>query len=143
MRKEDFVDTTYESPWNTAQVVATAAGFGLGWANASQEDDAERRSAQPDHSACAEDVPISGRLVDLEGRPVAGATIRHQEILEPDQGDLSAWIAASTAGTGGSYEIEREYLKRKLWPGALGPAHRDHDRRRRTASRSQASDAND
>ena len=28
VRKQDFVDTTYETPWTTAQVVATAAGFG-------------------------------------------------------------------------------------------------------------------
>ena len=46
------------------------------------------------------DAPISGRIVDLEGRPVAGATIRPEEILEPERDDLSAWIGAATSGPG-------------------------------------------
>ena len=66
------------------------------------------------------DAPISGRLVDLEGRPVAGATIRPEEILEPEKDDLSAWIGAEMSGPGDSYEIEREYLKRKLWSRGSG-----------------------
>ncbi len=118
--KADFVDTTDETPWTTAQVVATAAGFGLGWADAAKEEDAKSDPRNLTIRLAREDAPISGRLVDLEGRPVAGATVRHHEILEPEQGDLSAWIATSTAGTGGSYEIEREYLKRKLWPRGSG-----------------------
>ena len=62
---------------------------------------------------------------------MAGATIRPQEILEPDQGDLSAWIGAATSGPGDSFEIEREYLKRKLWPRRIGPACCAHHRYRR------------
>jgi beta-lactamase regulating signal transducer with metallopeptidase domain len=118
--KADFVDTTYETPWTTAQVVATAAGFGLGWADAAKEEDAKSDPRNLTIRLPHEDAPISGRLVDLEGRPVAGATVRHQEILEPEQGELSAWIAASTTGSGGAFEIEREYLKRKLRPRVSG-----------------------
>ena len=88
MRKADFVDTTYETPWTTAQVVATAAGFGLGWADAAKDEDANVDPRNLTIRLAREDAPISGRLVDLEGRPVAGATIRHQEILEPGAGDL-------------------------------------------------------
>ena len=120
VRKTDFVDTTYENPWTTAQVVATAAGFGLGWADAATGDDAQADPRNLTIRLARGDAPISGRLVDLEGRPVAGATIRPQEILEPAEGDLSAWVSASTAGSGGSYQIEREYLKRKLRPRVSG-----------------------
>jgi beta-lactamase regulating signal transducer with metallopeptidase domain len=116
----DFVDTTYDAPWTTAQVVASSAGFGLGWADAAKEEDAKCDPRNLTIRLAHEDGPISGRLVDLEGRPVAGATVRHQEILEPEQGDLSAWITASTASTGGAYEIEREFLKRKLRPRVAG-----------------------
>ena len=51
---------------------------------------------------------------------MAGVTIRPGEILEPTQGDLSAFIAASTNSRVGWVEIEREYLNRKLWPRDSG-----------------------
>jgi protocatechuate 3,4-dioxygenase beta subunit len=120
VRKEDFVDTTYDTPWTTTQVVATAAGFGLGWTDASKDEHSNTDPRNLTIRLAREDTAISGRLVDLEGRPVAGALISHLEILEPEQGDLSPWIAASTPGPGGAYEIEREYLKRKLWPRGSG-----------------------
>jgi beta-lactamase regulating signal transducer with metallopeptidase domain len=110
----------------TTKVVATADGFGLGWADAGQWADSNASEPKKiDTSSLTirlvrDDAPIAGRLVDLEGRPVVGATIRPEEILEPPQGDLAAFIAASTSGEGGSHEIEREYLKGKLWPRASG-----------------------
>jgi beta-lactamase regulating signal transducer with metallopeptidase domain len=116
----DFADSTDEAPWTSAQVVATAPGFGLGWADAFAHEDANADALNLTVRLTREGVPISGRLVDLEGRPVAGATIRHQEILEPVSADVSAWMAAAKAGTEGSHELEREYLKRKLWPRASG-----------------------
>ncbi len=118
--KRDFADSTYETPWTTAQVVATAAGFGLGWADTFKHEDANIYPHNLTVRLARGGVPISGRLVDLEGRPVVGATIGHEEILEPVSTDLSAWMAASKAGAAGSYELEREYLKRKLWPRASG-----------------------
>ena len=33
-----FVASTHETPWTTVQVVAKAAGFGLGWADTSNEE---------------------------------------------------------------------------------------------------------
>ncbi|HEX3447765.1 MAG TPA: M56 family metallopeptidase, partial [Isosphaeraceae bacterium] len=126
VRKEDFVDTTQERPWATARVVATAEGFGLGWADAGEWADvhaSEAKKIDPLNLTvrlARDDAPISGRLVDLEGRPVSGVTIRPGEILEPTQGDLSAFIAASTNSRVGWVEIEREYLNRKLWPRESG-----------------------
>jgi beta-lactamase regulating signal transducer with metallopeptidase domain len=119
-RKVDFVDTTYDTPWTTTQVVATAAGFGLGWADASKDEHSNTDPRNLTIRLAREDTPITGRLVDLEGRPVAGATIRPLEVREPENGDLAPWIAASTSGSGGAFEIEREYLKRKLWPRGSG-----------------------
>ncbi len=118
--KADFVDTTYEAPWTTAQVVATVAGFGLGWADASKDEHSNTDPRNLTIRLARDDAPITGRLVDLEGRPVAGATIRPLEIREPEKGDLAPWIAASTPGPGGAFEIEREYLKRKLLPRGSG-----------------------
>jgi hypothetical protein len=120
VRKLDFVDTTYETPWTTTQVVASALGFGLGWTDASKDEHSNTDPRNLTIRLAREDTAISGRLVDLEGRPVAGATIRPLEVLEPENGDLAPWIAASTSGPGGAYELEREYLKRKLLPRGSG-----------------------
>ena len=37
--------------------------------------------------------PIEGRIVDLEGRPVAGARVKFEHILSPQDGDLATWLA--------------------------------------------------
>jgi beta-lactamase regulating signal transducer with metallopeptidase domain len=120
VRKQDFADTRDDAPWSTVQLVAAAEGFGLGWADASREEDGKVDPQNLTIRLAQGDLPISGRLVDLEGRPVVGAIVRPQEILEPVQGDLSAWITVSTSGSGGSFEIERAHLKRKLLPRASG-----------------------
>ena len=52
------------------QIVATAAGFGPAWVEivaGRVPDDLTLR--------LAEDLPIEGRILDLEGRPVAGARV--------------------------------------------------------------------
>src|SRR5262245_17313414 len=55
-------------------VVATAAGQGPGWATLAE---AARKEAT---LRLVKDVPIEGRLIDLEGRPVAGAVVRLREL---------------------------------------------------------------
>jgi len=46
----------------------------------------------------ARDVPITGRIVDLEGRPVAGVTVQVGETLKAKEGDLSPWLEAVRGG---------------------------------------------
>src|SRR5262249_11418038 len=42
-----------------------------------------------------DDTPITGRILDLQGKPVAGATVRVHEFFWPGKGDdLAAWHAA-------------------------------------------------
>src|SRR5205823_9278815 len=55
---------------------------------------AEARQAQTQFR----DVPITGRVVDLEGRPVAGATVRVTQVTKPKGDDLTAWIEAVQRG---------------------------------------------
>ena len=122
--KGDF-EADHEEPWHTAQVVATAAGFGPGGLTPSTtKSGCEARPAQPEITLARDDVPIAGRIVDLEGRPVAGVMIRPGRILEPERGDLSAWIAASKASQDGSYETERDYLRRSSGAGVTRPLRR-------------------
>jgi beta-lactamase regulating signal transducer with metallopeptidase domain/protocatechuate 3,4-dioxygenase beta subunit len=44
------------------------------------------------------DIPIRGRIVDLEGRPVAGVTVTTGNFLVPKSGDLSNWVEAVKKG---------------------------------------------
>ena len=66
----------FESPELAAQarLIATAPGFGLGY----PEKDYQIRLT-------AEDLPIAGRLVDLEGRPVAGVKVSLGQVMLPQR----------------------------------------------------------
>src|SRR5439155_26769238 len=67
-----------------------------------------RRVAAPEKPAAAikndqgqtpaRDVPITGRIIDLEGRPVAGATVQITFITRAKGDDLTAWIEAVKRG---------------------------------------------
>ncbi|MHC5541348.1 sigma-70 family RNA polymerase sigma factor, partial [Singulisphaera rosea] len=71
------------------RVVATAPGFGFGWDEPGSRSDALKdmtiRIVDDDH-------PLEGRVVDLEGRPVAGAVIKSERVFVPTSSDLSSWI---------------------------------------------------
>jgi protocatechuate 3,4-dioxygenase beta subunit len=72
-------------PW----VVASAPGFGPGWASAVREPGA------PDETTVRleeDGPPIEGRIVDLEGRPVAGARVEAGTLWFAREGSVSAWL---------------------------------------------------
>ncbi|WP_435011014.1 sigma-70 family RNA polymerase sigma factor [Tundrisphaera lichenicola] len=71
-------------------MVASAPGFGFGWIAPGPRHDP---SSELTLRLATDDLPIEGRLLDLEGRPVAGATIRPYEVNVPLGGDLTPWIA--------------------------------------------------
>jgi RNA polymerase sigma factor (sigma-70 family) len=68
-----------------AKVVATGKGLGPAWISLSKGDKSEERTLR----LVRDDVPIQGRVIDLQGRPVAGVTV---EVLWVDQGDLKRWL---------------------------------------------------
>ena len=48
-------------------------------------------------------VPIRGRILDLQGRPVAGVTVYAREIRVPNSGfDIDAWLASGALYPGGT-----------------------------------------
>jgi len=69
-----------------AQVIATADGFGLASAYAVGKE-------KPLELKLAKDDPINGRILTLEGKPVAGAKVRVVEVAKPAEPDLSGWLA--------------------------------------------------
>ncbi len=62
-----------------AQVMASAAGLAPDWVSL-RPDEAEKEWTL----RLVEDVPITGRVLDLEGKPVAGAAISPRELIAPD-----------------------------------------------------------
>jgi RNA polymerase sigma factor (sigma-70 family) len=93
------------------RVIATAPGFAPGWVAGVFRPDApasERVVLPPLGPA------IEGRVVDLEGRPIAGARVVSKNLWSPDQGDLAAWIVRIK--NGGSRGIWREMTNLSLEP---------------------------
>ena len=43
-------------------------------------------------------MPITGRIVDLEGQPVAGVSVKVGDVSGPSSGDLTPWIEAVQKG---------------------------------------------
>ena len=80
-------------PDDLLQVVAIAEGFGPGWVSLdkSAAQDVTVRLAR-------DDVPITGRVLDLEGRPIRGATIRPVVLMTTPDEDLTPWLRAIQDG---------------------------------------------
>jgi protocatechuate 3,4-dioxygenase beta subunit len=101
------VDNGYsEKPWEHTYVVAAAEGYGF----------AAARLGQPGASDLTlrlvkDDLPLRGRLLDLEGNPVAGARVRLADVLNvPKKGDLTDWLAALKANKDNPGTIDANYL---------------------------------
>ena len=94
------------------KVIASAPGFGFGWGEPGIRSDAlgdiTARLARDDH-------PLEGRLLDLEGRPIPGASIRTLYAGVSPGGDLSSWAI------GFRDRDEGIYSKLEQFPLALPP----------------------
>src|SRR5262249_44827669 len=66
------LDTTY-SDEPSGQVIAVARGYGCNWATISPKD-------KQVILRLVKDVPIRGRILDQEGKPVAGAKVRVTDV---------------------------------------------------------------
>jgi RNA polymerase sigma factor (sigma-70 family) len=68
------------------QIVAVVDGFGLGIVPATLKGLTDVEVRLP------ADVPIRGRVLNLEGKPIAGARVRVVEVHGAENDDLSAWL---------------------------------------------------
>ncbi len=90
-------------------VTAAAANHGPGWVEVptnGKRDDLTLR--------LVEDVPITGQIVDLEGKPVAGASLTVLQINAALNEDPGPWLEAVKGKKGLSleFEFEQRYLPR-------------------------------
>src|SRR5262249_13413160 len=90
---KSFQDPLLENPWDHTFVVAVAEGYGFAWARVRPD-----RRGGLTLRLVRDDLPIQGRVLDLEGQPVAGATVRLEpDLFVPTRGDLADWLKALEA----------------------------------------------
>jgi RNA polymerase sigma factor (sigma-70 family) len=96
---------------NPRPVVATAAGFGMDWLSEPREDAVFR---------LVPDLPIQGRVIDLEGKPVAGATVAVHNIHAGPKADFEK-LLKNFKSTGEDRDEPAGKLNRAIWNrGGLG-----------------------
>jgi RNA polymerase sigma factor (sigma-70 family) len=86
--RADFDRSYTPAPWDQATVVAVAAGFGLGI----QEFPGNRSQRTDITIRLVKDVPLTGRVLDLQGKPIAGVAVRVQGLHAPRRGDLAEFV---------------------------------------------------
>jgi RNA polymerase sigma factor (sigma-70 family) len=105
--RSELLDPTQPSPWDGVQLVAAAPGFGPAWVPLGKPDDSGRRTLR----LARDDVPVRGRILDLEGRPLAGVRLDVHSLLATAGEDLGPFVAAATAG---KPYVESTFLTRFL-----------------------------
>ena len=88
-------DVTYgDTGWHKAQIAVAAPGFAPAWVDAG---DLVEKGETTLHLV-RDDVPVRGRVLDSQGRPVAGVVVRMRAIWEVKDGvDLDALLASGAA----------------------------------------------
>ena len=116
--------------WHKAQIAVAAPGFAPAWVEAG---DMVKRGEMA-LRLVRDDVPVRGRVLDSQGRPVAGVVVRIRAIWEVNDGvDLDAMLASGAVDENMS-QMARRYGDAlgsaapawqadpaPLWPGAGTP----------------------
>jgi RNA polymerase sigma factor (sigma-70 family) len=101
---------SFAAPAQGGQVFVTAAGCGPAWPlKPGKLEDQPLRLAR-------DDVAVAGRVLDLQGQPVAGVTVRVHALNASPDGTLDKWLAAVKASRD---DIGNEYQYLPMF------AHRD------------------
>ena len=101
------------------QVVAMAPGYGLDWTNLIDEQNKTRDLTL----RLIPDAPIEGRVMDLEGLPVVGATVEISALRATPQENLDSLLKSwKSQEEGLSPMAARDQLltKRLMWPESVG-----------------------
>src|SRR5439155_23079249 len=95
----------FEERWGV-KVVATAANYGVGWA----EVRAGMKKDDLTIQVVKDDVPITGQIVDLEGKAIPNATLTVWQIHAAAGDDIEAWVQDAMNKKGLVLELERKHF---------------------------------
>lgn len=95
-------------------VAAAAPKYGVAWVQVPPGGSNEDLTLQ-----LVDDQPITGQIVNLEGKAVPGVTLQVMEIRAADREDLGPWLEAAKAKKGLSHQLEQHYLSRVTIAPAL------------------------
>ncbi len=90
---KEFDQSSSTRPWEEALVVATAKGYGLGLP-AIQPGKGPRPTEWS--LRLSRDVPITGRIIDLQGKPIAGVSVGVHGLYWSAKEDLTGLMADLT-----------------------------------------------
>src|SRR5579883_301970 len=98
-----LVEPETKFPLRHARILATAKGYGLDWRDVSIDDAGKEITLH----LVKDDVPIQGRILNLEGKPLAGVKVSVKSIEAFPRGDLDRALDAMRKGNqiGESTEI--------------------------------------
>jgi protocatechuate 3,4-dioxygenase beta subunit len=106
-KRDVHLPGSYVNPWRHVAVLAVAEGYGPAWGPAVAPED----SGEPTLRLAKDDMPIRGRILDLQGKPIAGVTIRVQELSQPLGADLAPWLEALQQDKSAAHATEFKFLK--------------------------------
>jgi RNA polymerase sigma factor (sigma-70 family) len=112
--------------WHKAQIAVAAPGFAPAWVEAGDMG----KEGETTLRLVRDDRPVRGRVVDSQGRPVAGVVVRIRAIWEVSNGgDLDAMLASGAVDEEDIFRKARRYgeslgwatptwrAEAPLWPG--------------------------
>jgi hypothetical protein len=86
-------DEHWRDIYKKTQIGASLTGFGPAWVMYGGID-----ASQPLKLRLVEDLPLRGRVIDLEGHPIAGTSVKVSAARAANGDDLSEWFAGVKAG---------------------------------------------
>jgi len=103
-----------KSLYERTVVAAAAPNYGVAWVEVPPGGRSDDLTLQ-----LVDDQPITGQILDLEGKPVPGATLQVLAVHAAAGEDLGPWLEAVNAKKGLSDQLERQYLSRATIAPAL------------------------
>ncbi len=98
-----------DNPWLHVPVLARRPGYAFGLSRG--RDNRGEITLQ----LASDSVPVSGRIIDLQGRPLVGVTVTVISVRVPAQGSLDGWLKA-LEDRKEFHNLEHEFLPTSLSP---------------------------
>jgi beta-lactamase regulating signal transducer with metallopeptidase domain len=87
------LDRRWRDIWKWTDIAASAPGYGAAWVT--------YRDVEPDRPITLQlvpDLPVNGRVIDVEGKPVAGLVVEVGDLRAAKDENLAPWIAGIKEG---------------------------------------------